>query len=402
MGRLKWIAPLFALALVAGACSSDDSTESSTTTAGGSASSSDLCAAADVGEVKIVHLTDVVGESNTAIDDFWNGSQLAAKEINDECGKEVVSLERVPTDFSVAGFQASFLTALEKEPTAIISQGSSSQMAEAGLVTEGEVPVLWPVGTASALLENENGSEYGWMTRVVNDTQGQVWGEHLVKIGAENVWLECVQTQLGVSGCGEATPILEENDVAIAGRADSAFDASDFTTSILDLEQANADYVLLAQFPRPTIAFAQQMQDNGALAATKMFGSTSTEVVYKAMSPEQQDAMIALADCNPRDDDPDANAAYQAEYGTDMSSLAAVTYDSVYMIVDSVIRAGSVTPTDVNTAMADVQWEGACQDYYNGGTHALAHSMVVTSFTGGVIKTEATYELNAAGDGLAG
>ena len=35
-----------------------------------------------------------------------------------------------------------------------------------------------------------------------------------------------------------------------------------------------------------------------------------------------------------------------AKYDTDMSSLAAVTYDSVYMIVDSVVRAGSVTPTE--------------------------------------------------------
>ena len=237
MSRLKWIAPVLALVLVAGACSSDDSSESSSTTAGASASSSDLCAAADVGEVKIVHLTDVVGESNTAIDDFWNGSQLAAKEINDECGKEVVSLERVPTDFSVAGFQASFLTALEMEPTAIISQGSSSQMAEAGLVTEGQVPSCGRRHGLGAARERER------LGVRLDDPGGQRHpgsglGRAPGRDRAENVWLECVQTQLGVSGCGEATPILEENDVAIAGRADSAFDASDFTTSILDLEQA--------------------------------------------------------------------------------------------------------------------------------------------------------------------
>lgn len=394
-----------ALSLVAGACSSDSDDDASDTTeasGGGESSSSELCAAADAGEVKVVHMTDVVGESATAIDDFWNGSQLAAAQINEECGSEVVTLERVPTDFSVEGFEASFLEAVEAEPTAIISQGSSSQMANADLVTEAQIPVLWPVGTASGMLDAENGSEYGWMVRVINDTQGLVWGEHLVEVGAQNVWLECVQTQLGVSGCGAATPILEENDVAVAGRADSAFDASDFTGSIVDLTGAGADWVLLAQFPRPTIAFAQQMQDNGALPDTQMFGSTSTEVVYQAMSAEQQDNLIALADCNPREDDAEANEAYMAEYGSDMTSLAAVAYDSVYMIVDSAARAGSNSPGDVNEAMADVDWDGVCQDYFDGGTHALAHRMVVTSFAGGEITTEATYELDEAGDGLAG
>jgi ABC-type branched-subunit amino acid transport system substrate-binding protein len=405
MGKLKWLVPVVVLALAGAACSSDDGGDSSSSTAPSGtsgASSSDLCAAADAGPIKIVHLTDIVGESATAIDDFWNGSQLAAKQINDECGSEVVTLERIPTDFSVAGFESSYLQALEMEPTAVIAQGSSSQIAQNNLVTEGQVPTLWPVGTATGMLNEENGSEYAWMTRVVNDTQGQVWGQHLVEEGAKNVWLECVQTQLGVSGCGGATPILDENDVAVAGRADSAFDASDFTSSIVDLKAAGADWVLLAQFPRPTIAFAQQMQDNDALGQAKMFGSTSTEVVYKAMSPEQQDNIIALADCNPREDDPTANQAYSDAYSTDMSSLAAVAYDSVYLVVDSVSRAGSNSPAEVNKALADVNYDGVCQTYFNGGTHALAHRMVVTSFAGGVIKTEATYDLNEAGDGLAG
>ena len=52
--------------------------------------------------------------------------------------------------------------------------------------------------------------------------------------------------------------------------------------------------------------------------------------------------------------------------------------------------------------MADVQWEGACQDYYNGGTHALAHSMVVTSFAGASSRPRPPTSSNAAGDGLAG
>lgn len=399
-----WLLVLAALALVAAACGDDDDDDQSSGTTEATESGEptesgdgDICS---VGEVSIVHLTDIVGESDSAIDDFWNGSRFAAAEINEQCGEEIVNLERIPTDFSVEGMEPNLLEAQEMEPTAIIGQGSSSQIALNNIVDEGEIPVLWPVGTASGLLDGENGSEWAWMVRVINDTQGAVWGTHLVELGVESVWLECVQTQLGVSGCGTAEPILEDAGIAIAGRNDSATDESDFTQSILDLRAADADAVMLAQFPRPAIAFAQQMEDNDALD-TLMFGSTSTEVIYQALSPAQQDATIGLADCNPREDDPDANTAYGAEYDADMTSLAAVAYDSVYLVVDAAARQGSTEPNAVAEGLSSTEWDGVCQDYFDSGTHALAHRMVVTSFGGGEITTEAEYELNDSGDGVA-
>lgn len=403
--RTRALATVLAVGLALAACSGeteeggDDGATDATGDSTEATGSGDIC---DVEGITLVHLTDVVGESSSAIDDFWNGSTLAADTINEECGSEVVTLERIPTDFSVEDAESKILEAQEMEPTAIIGQGSSSQITLNGVVDEGGIPMLWPVGTETGMLEGENGSEWAWMTRVVNDTQGLVWGTHLVEVGAERVWLECIQTQLGVSGCGKATPILEEAGVAIKGRSDSAADASDFTQSILDLQaDPPADYVLLAQFPRPHIAFAQQMQDNGALDTTQMFGSTSTEVIYTALSPEQQDATIALADCNPREDAPEVNQAYRDEYDLDMTSLAAVTYDSVHLVADAAARQGGTSPEDIAAGLSSTQWDGVCQDYFDSGSHALAHQMVVTSFGGGEITTEATYQLNDAGNELA-
>ena len=414
--RTAWGAGLLAMALVTAACGDDDGDgdaadttttaapdgDGTTTTAGdGGGGESDLCAAADAGPITIVHLTDVVGESPTAIDDFNNGSQHAAEVINEACGEEVVTVERIPTDFSVEGFEARLLEAQEREPTAIIGQGSSSQIALNDLVTEGGIPLLWPVGTADGVLDGENGSELAWMVRVINDTQGAVWGRHLVELGKQRVWLECVETQLGVSGCGGATTVLEEAGVEIVGRSDSAVDETDFTQSIVDLQAGNADAVVLAQFPRPSIAFATQADDNGILDTVTLFGSTSTEVVYGAMSPAVQENIIALADCNPREDDPEANEAYRTSFDVDMTSLAAVAFDAVHIIVDAVARTGGTDPDSVAEGISSTEWDGVCQDYFDSGNHALAHRMVVTSFAGGEITTEAEYPLNDAGDGLA-
>jgi len=427
------LALMAAFTLIAAACGDDDSESSDETTmtaapdgdgdddasgddtsgddtngddASGDDTSGDdaggICAFTDSGPITIVHLTEIAGESPTAIDDFWNGSTLAADVINAECGDGSVVLERIPADFSVAGLEPKLLEAQEREPTAIISQGSSSQITLNGVVDEGGIPVLWPVGTATGLADAENGSEWAWMIRVVNDTQGEAWGRHLVNEGYTSVWLECVETQLGVSGCGAATPILEAGDVAIAGRSDSAYNESDFTGSIVDLQAAGADAVVLAQFPSPLIAFAQQMEDNDALNDAVMFGSTSTEVVYRALSPAQQDNIIALADCNPREDDPEANASFNGEYGIDMSSLAAVAYDAVFLVADAAGRTGGTDPDSIAEGLSSTSWAGVCQEYFDSGSHALAHRMVVTSFGGGVITTEAEYAINDRGDALAG
>lgn len=399
---IRTFAALATTTLLLTACGGDQPTDAGTDAdATGAAAqptgSGDIC---DVEGVTIVHLTDVVGESDSAIDDFWNGSSLAADTINAECGSEVVSLERIPTDFSVEGAESRILEAQEMQPTAIIGQGSSSQLTLNSVVDQGGIPVLWPVGTETAMLDDEDGSEWAWMTRVVNDTQGLVWGTHIAGMGAERVWLECIQTQLGVSGCGKAEPILQEAGVEIVGRNDSAADESDFTQSILDLTAADADTVLLAQFPRPQIAFAQQMQDNDALDVT-MVGSTSTEAIYQALSPAQQDATLGLADCNPRERDPEVNEVYNQAYGLDMTSLAAVAYDSVHLVMDAAARQGGTSPDQIAAGLSSTSWEGVCQDYFDSGTHALAHQMVVTSFAGGEITTEATYQLNDAGNALA-
>ena len=369
-------------------------------TEAGATGGPDYCAAAAAEPITIVHLSDIAGESATAISDFVNGSTMAAADINEACGLDFVTIERIPTDFSVAGMEPNLLQAQEMEPTAIIGQGSSSQIALNNIVDEGGIPLIWPVGTGNGLLDGENGSEWAWMARPVNDTQGLVWGTHLGALGAQSVWLECVETQFGISGCDNAEALLAQQGVTIAGRASSAFDASDFTQSIVDLLAAEADAIALVQFPGPQIAFEQQMEDNDALDVTIM-GGASTEVIYQALSADQQAATIAIADCNPREDDPAVNRRYAAQFGSDMTGLAATTYDAVFLVVDAVARQGGADPASVKSGLESTAWDGVCQNYSDSGNHALAHRTVVTSFKGGIITTETEYLLDDTGTALA-
>jgi branched-chain amino acid transport system substrate-binding protein len=357
----------------------------------------DICAAADAGPISIVHLTDIPGESPTAVDDFWNGSQLAVAEINELCGSEVVTIERVPAPIQADAFEPRLLEAQEMEPTAMIGGPSSSLLALNPVVDEGGIPMIWPVGTAAGLSDNENFSEWAWMARAVNDSQGEVVGTWLSENGFSNIWLECVETPFGENGCDNAAAAIEGAGGTVAGRRSHATDASDFTSSIVDLQAAEADAVALFTFPAPQITFLNQLEENGGLDI-RVVGGASSELIYLAHSAAQQEALVAIADCNPPTDDPDVAAAYLEAYEKPMIGLSAITYDSVYLVVDAVARMGSTEPDAVAEGIASTAWDGVCQDYFDSGSHALAHHMVITSFGEDGITTEATIELNERGD----
>ena len=360
----------------------------------------DLCAAADAGPVSIVHLTDITGESPTAVDDFWNGSLLAVAEINELCGSDVVTIERVSAPIQADAFEPKLLEAQEMEPTAMIGGPSSSLLALNAVVDEGGIPMIWPVGTAAGLSEGENFSEWAWMARAVNDSQGQVVGTWLSDNGFSNIWLECVETPFGENGCNNAAEAIEAAGGTVAGRGTHATDASDFTSSIVDLQAAGADAVALFTFPGPQITFLNQLEENGGLDI-RVVGGASSELIYQAHSAAQREALVAIADCNPPTDDPDAAAAYLEAYDKPMIGLSAITYDSVYLIVDAVARMGSTEPDAVAEGIASTAWDGVCQDYFDSGSHALAHHMVITSFGEDGITTEATIELDERGDAMA-
>ena len=241
----------------------------------GAAAETDICAAADAGPVSIVHLTDIPGESATAVDDFWNGSQLAVAEINELCGSEVVTLERVPAPIQPDAFEPRLLEAQEMGPTAMIGGPSSSLLALNPVVDEGGIPMIWPVGTAAGLSENENFSEWAWMARAVNDSQGEVVGTWLSDNGFSNIWLECVETPFGENGCDNAAAAIESAGGTVAGRRSHATDASDFTSSIVDMQAAEADAVALFTFPTPQITFLNQLEENGGLDIRVVGGASS-------------------------------------------------------------------------------------------------------------------------------
>lgn len=407
------LALLLAFTLIAAACGNDDegADEPPATTAGDAppddttppddgASPGGICDAAEFGPIEIVVLSAKVGEMEGSIDDFANGTELAANTINDECGAEIVALDRIPTGFTVESMEETLLEAQEAEPDLIIGNGSSSQMVLNSLVDEGQIPLLWPVGTGTAVTGGENGSEWAFMLRTVNDTQGALIATYLADNGATNVWLECVTTQFGVSGCGAAEEIFADRGVSVAGRNDSGPAETDFTQSIVDLQAAGADAVALLQFPSPQISFTQQLEDNGAIEDVLLMGGASTEVIYQALSPTGQNETVAFAECNPRVDDPDVNATYNAAYGKDMTSLAAVVYDGIYMTVDAAIREGGSDPAQIRDGIASTTWSGVCQDYFNSGSNALAHRFVIETFADGIITSGETYTLNDDGTGF--
>ena len=373
------------------------------TPAGGSTAPTghpELCAAGDNGAIKIGILSQIKGESPTAIDDLFFGAKMAVDELNTLCAKPVAELTRYPADFTADSLEQELLKAQEAKEVVILGGSSSAQLAKNNVVTEGKIPVLWPVGASQGVKGGASYSDFAYLMRPVNDVSGELWAQYAVDSGAKKVFMECITTPLGVNGCKNAEDVLKAAGVEIVGRADSAPDASDFTNSATKIKETGADYVIVAQFPKPMIAFAKALEDNGVQNVT-MIGGASTELIYKALTPWAQEHTVGISDCAPLESQPAVAAAYAAMFdGKEMNSLSATTYDSVHLALDAVIRAGSSDPAKVNEAIGSTQWKGVCHEYRNNGSHAMAHQDLILSFKDGKPLTVKTYELNDDGTAL--
>lgn len=108
-------------------------------------------------------------------------------------------------------------------------------------------------------------------------------------LGSPNVGLECVETPFGENGCDNAAGAVEANGGTVVGRRPHPIDASDFTSSIVDMHAAGAVAMALFTSPSPHITFMKQLEENEGLAI-QVVGGASSELIYGAHSPAQREA----------------------------------------------------------------------------------------------------------------
>jgi branched-chain amino acid transport system substrate-binding protein len=398
----KTTAALVALALLGAACGDDDSDEASEPSGSEDGGSGGGGLELD-DPVKVVLLAETTGESEVAVPFLADGAQMAVDELNAAggVGGQDVEYERVSTPLDGAQAETAFLEAVEEEPTAMVGLPSSGQvLAVAQRVGDAQIPVLYQATTVNAMVGSDDSvaNDYGFLLR---SPQYEVSGA-LVKfvvesLGVENVGLVCVNNPFGSAGCDVAESTAEDLGATIVATETVEQDTTDFSSTVVELRDSGAEAVVSYVFPNAVGAIHNALADND-LDVPHISGSSSLIAFTGAITSGNFDNLYSVDDCAPgAEDDAAANewaAAFEEEFGYPANYLAAEAYDGVKLIAAAVEAAGSSDPAEVREAIAEITYDGVCDDYRGEPSQALNHKLVAVSFAGEEVAVEETYELD--------
>jgi branched-chain amino acid transport system substrate-binding protein len=401
----KTTAALVALALLGVACGGDDDSDE----AGETNDASGPEAGGGGGElelddpVKIVLLAETTGESEAAVPFLADGAQMAIDELNEAggVGGHEVEYERVSTPLDGAQAETAFLEAVEEEPTAMLGLPSSGQvLAIAQRVGDAQIPVLYQATAVNALVGSEDSiaNDYGFLLRPPQyEVSGALMRFVVESLGVDNVGLVCVNNPFGSAGCDVAEDTAEDLGATVVATETVEQDATDFSSTVLELRSTGAEAVVSYVFPNAVGAIHNALADND-LDVPHVSGSSSLIAFTGAITSGNIDNLYGLDDCAPgAEDDPAANewaAAFEEEFGYPANYLVAEAYDGVKLIAAAVEAAGSSDRGEVREAVADVEYQGVCDSYRGEPSQGLNHKLVAVSFAGEEVAVEQTYQLD--------
>jgi len=399
----KTAAALVVVTLLAAtaACGDDDSDEASQPSGSGNESGGGELQLDD--PVKVVLLAETTGESEVAVPFLADGAQMAVDELNAAggVGGQDVDYERVSAPLDGAQAETALLSALEEEPTAMLGLPSSGQvLAVAQRVGDGQVPMLYDATAEQALVgaDDSIANDFGFLLRPPQSEISAALVRFVAEsLGVEDIGLVCVNNPFGDAGCGVAEATADEVGANIVATETVEQDATDFSGTVVELKDAGAEAVVSYVFPNAVGALHNALADND-LDVPHISGSSSLIAFTGAITSGSFANLYGVDDCAPGAEDDAAASewatAFEEEFGYPANYLAAEAYDGVKLIAAAVEAAGSADPAAVRDAIAEISYDGVCDDYRGEPSQGLNHKLVAVSFADEKVNAEETYELD--------
>ncbi|MFV0414069.1 MAG: ABC transporter substrate-binding protein [Oscillospiraceae bacterium] len=387
---------LFSLAACGGAASS--SAAASAPAASGSASAS-------TESVRIGVISPNTGNLAAYGEAVTNGIKLAIEEINAAGGVlggrslEVVDYLDDKGDSSEGANAFNKLTS--EGVSAII--GSVTSGVTAGLATladEQGMLLLTPTATADTVTE-------GFPSVFRACFRDSYQGEMVAKFAAEELGV----TKVGVlyasgdaysAGLYEAFKNAAETyGLEIVGtESSSSTDDTDFNAQLTNLASSGAELIFAPYYYSAVgpyiVPQARAAGFEGYLiGADGWDGTIGTMVEDKTLYNDTFFTNHYAAD-DPSEKVQAFVTAYSDEFGADsLNALAALAYDSVYMLAQAIDAAGSDATADIVTAMTGMSFEGVTGSFTLDDTNTPAKSVAIIEFKDGAALWNSTIGGNA-------
>ena len=376
------------------ACGNSANNGGGNTTNNGSANSGSGDTA-EGGTVKIGLVTAVTGSNSLVGEESTEGAQLAIDEINAAGGVNGQQLELVITD-EVDNLEMSVLATQEllanDEIVGIIgSMYSTYNIAAMPSVAEVGVPYL-AMGSSSGVANEKN--PYTWQDRPLDTAQGAVLADYVVNtLGCTNPAIMHSTQSTFQSLADQTIAALQEQGLEIPTSSIFAFpeDESNYSPYISQVMDGDFDCLIALANQAPSAVICQQVQAAGLTSdMMPLVGSTSfCSNVCITNAGDAANGWYSISDWCPGGSNDVAAAfeeAYTAYSGRAISDLAAVcVYDAVYILAEAMKIAGTNTDREaINSAMEQVEFQGAISYFKYNEDHSFATALTVTQNIDGV------------------
>lgn len=317
--------------------------------------------------IKIGANLELSGEVASYGQSISEGMELAIEEINDSGGVDGKKIKVVKvdnkSDNAEAASAATRLTSQENVLAIIGAATSGNTIAQAQIANDTKTILLSPSGTAPNVTENEDGSinEYVFRTSYIDPFQGTVAANFAAKeLGVKTAAIYSDSASDYAKGLAAA---FKETFQKAGGKivAEESYVAgdTDFRSTLTRIKSANPEFVFIPGYYEEVGLIVKQARESGVtvplmgadgwdsptlvdLAGKDALNNTFITNHYSAQDPDTKiQEFVTKFKEKYKDKSPDA--------------FNALGYDSVYLLVDAINRAGSLDREAVKDALAETK-----------------------------------------------
>lgn len=358
---------------------------------GGAAESADSSdTAADGDSIPVGVISPNTGNLATYGESVLNGINLAVEEINAAggvLGKNISIISYDDKADSTEGANA-FNRLVGDGACAIIGSVTSGVTASlAPLADESQIVLLTPTSTADTITESDN---YVFRACFKDSYQGKM----AAKFAAEKLGVKKVAV-LYASGDAYSAGVRESFDAAcselgleiVAEESSSSTDDTEFSSQLTNIAASEAEFLFAPYYYNAAgpyiIPQARAAGFEGVIMGADGYdGTTESMLDDKTLynncyytnhySPDDTSDVVQTF-----------VTAYNDKYGAKPNALAALAYDSTYMIKDAIEKAGSTDRAEIRDAMSGMSFEGVTGKFILDETGTPEKSVAVIEFKDG-------------------
>lgn len=328
-----------------------------------------------------------------------NATKLAVKQANEAGGVlDGVQLELVEYD------NKSDLTETNSVATRLVEEGvvgvvgpatTGDVLSQAPVINNAGVPAIAPAATGDALSIDNNGNLMEYLFRVCFEDafQGRAAAAHIAdNMGIKNVAL-VVDVGLDYSqGVADAfTEEFESRGGSVVTTESFTSGDTDFSAILSTLAAQEFDALYVPAYYTEVGLFIKQAREMGITQPIiGADGLHSQTLVDLAGAENASDIYYTTHYSNESEDEKVVafQEAYEAEYGQEPDTFAALAYDATNLMIDAINRAGSTERDAIRQAIAETKdFEGVTGSFTMGEDNTPIKSAIMLKLTNGEVES---------------